>query len=94
MTRLDGKHYVLDGIDGRDKRVTVKANDNVVNIYYALDEKGAGPDPNKPDQIPDKYQITFTYTASANGKDVYKRQGERCPQQREGRFTILIVILP
>ena len=68
VTRLDGKHYVLDGIDGRDKRVTVKANDNVVNIYYALDEKGAGPDPNKPDQIPDKYQITFTYTASANGK--------------------------
>jgi len=68
VTRLDGKHYVLDGIDGRDKRVTVKANDNVVNIYYALDEKGVGPDPNKPDQIPDKYQITFTYTASANGK--------------------------
>ena len=68
MTRLEGKHYVLDGIDGRDKRVTVKANDNVVNIYYALDEKGVGPDPNKPDQIPDKYQITFTYTASANGK--------------------------
>ena len=68
MNRADGKHYVLDKIVGKDKVVSENAEDNVVNIYYALDEKGAGPDPNKPDQIPDKYQITFTYTASANGK--------------------------
>ena len=46
MNRADGKHYVLDKIVGKDKVVSENAEDNVVNIYYALDEKGAGPDPN------------------------------------------------
>ena len=89
MNRADGKHYVLDKIVGKDKVVSENAEDNVVNIYYALDEKGAGPDPNKPDQIPDKYQITFTYTASANGK-VEGRLEEVVTREKEadGSFSM------
>ena len=68
VTWVDGKHYALDKIIGKDKVVSENADDNIVNIYYALDEIGTGPDPDKPDQIPDKYQITFTYTADTNGK--------------------------
>ena len=67
VTHTDGKHYVLDRIEGKDKKVTVNPTENIVNIYYALDEKGTGTDPNKPDNIPDKYQITFTYVAGENG---------------------------
>ena len=67
VTHTDGKHYVLDRIEGKEKKVTVNPAENIVNIYYALDEKGTGTDPNKPDNIPDKYQITFTYVAGENG---------------------------
>ena len=64
----NNNNYVLEYINGADNKVTVEPELNIVNIYYALDEIGTGPDPDKPDQIPDKYQITFTYTADTNGK--------------------------
>ena len=60
------KNYVLDRVEGAGKKVTAVAADNVVNVYYDLDEIGEN-DPKKPDGIADKYQITFTYTSGANG---------------------------
>ena len=64
----NNNNYVLEYINGADNKVTIEPELNIVNIYYALDEKGTGPDPDKPDQIPDKYQVSFTYIADINGK--------------------------
>ena len=66
----NGKHYVLDDIVGKDNLVTIKKEDNIVRVYYALDELGTNPeDPTKPkpDGTPDKYQIVFTYEAEDHG---------------------------
>ncbi len=67
----NGKHYVLDDIVGKDNLVTVIKDNNIVKVYYALDELGTNPEnptnPNKPDGIADKYQIVFTYVADDHG---------------------------
>ena len=60
------KNYVLDRVEGAGKKVTAVAADNVVKVYYDLDETGEN-DPKKPDGIADKYQITFTYKSGPNG---------------------------
>ncbi len=58
----NGQNYVLVNTVGADNKVTADAEQNKVHIYYSLDEVGTDPiDPNKPDQIPDKYQVVFTY---------------------------------
>ena len=63
---FNGKHYVLERIEGADKQVGLNPDENIVNVYYSMDEIGE-PDPDEPDNIPDKYQITFTYvSADAN----------------------------
>ena len=66
-------NYVLDRIVkgnelGTDHAaiVTVDATQNTVDVYYALDEIGEL-DPEKPDGIPDKYQVVFTYVAEDHG---------------------------
>ena len=65
-SEFNGKHYVLERIEGADKQVGLDPDENIVNVYYSMDEIGE-PDPDKPDNIPDKYQITFTYvSADAN----------------------------
>ena len=68
----NGHHYALDHIDGDGKKVSLITLDNVVNVYYGIDEKGeTNPEdsgkPTNPDGIPDRYQVTFTYRAGANG---------------------------
>ena len=63
-------NYVLETIEKTgDGTVTTTAANNIVNIYYTLDEEGTDPEnPDEPgDKIPDKYQITITYVAGANG---------------------------
>ena len=65
-SEFNGKHYVLERIEGADKQVGLNPDENIVNVYYSMDEIGE-PDPDEPDNIPDKYQITFTYvSADAN----------------------------
>ena len=65
-SEFNGKHYVLERIEGVDKQVGFNPDENIVNVYYSMDEIGE-PDPDEPDNIPDKYQITFTYvSADAN----------------------------
>ena len=68
-------NYVLDrnGIVkgnelGENKAAVVTAHENLnkVDVYYALDEIGE-PHPEKPDGIPDKYQVVFTYVAENHG---------------------------
>ena len=36
----NGHHYALDHIDGDGKKVSLITLDNVVNVYYGIDEKG------------------------------------------------------
>ena len=65
-SEFNGKHYVLVRIEGADKQVGLDPDENIVNVYYSIDVIGKE-DPDKPDNIPDKYQITFTYvTADAD----------------------------
>ena len=65
-SEFNGKLYVLERIEGADKQVGFNPDENIVNVYYSMDEIGE-PDPDEPDNIPDKYQITFTYvSADAN----------------------------
>ena len=35
----NGHHYALDHIDGDGKKVSLITLDNVVNVYYGIDEK-------------------------------------------------------
>ena len=65
-SEFNGKNYVLVRVEGADKQVGLNPDENIVNVYYSMDEIGE-PDPDEPDNIPDKYQITFTYvSADAN----------------------------
>lgn len=64
-TTYNEKHYVLDRVDGADKTIGTDPTQNIVNVYYTIDEVT---DPNnndngdeKGDGIPDKYQATVTY---------------------------------
>ena len=67
-TEYNGHHYVLERVEGGNKTITTDAADNVVNVYYVLDEKGTDPEnPDNPDEVPDKYQVTVSYEA-VNGR--------------------------
>lgn len=93
---FNGKHYALDRIDGADKLITLVATDNIVNVYYSIDEIGE-PDPEKPDGIPDKYQVTFRYisenpsygTVSGTVKEVVTR-----PKNADGTYNMTAPVHP
>ena len=62
-------NYMLESIVGLDKLVSVNADENIINVYYTKDSNGGETDPNdptnpnKPDGIPDKYQVKVSYKA-------------------------------
>ena len=64
-------NYVLDRVDGEGKTISTNAAANIINVYYALDEKGVDPEdpdnPDNPDGTADKYQVAFTYVAGEHG---------------------------
>ena len=66
--RFEAENY--NGENGKPI-VTPDATKNIVRVYYAIDELGNNPEdptnPNKPDEIPDKYQLVFTYVAEDHG---------------------------
>ena len=62
----NGHHYALDDIENNGVIIGTDPEQNVVKVYYALDEIGEGEDPNEPDGTPDKYQ-TFVVFAAVNG---------------------------
>ncbi|MCM1561091.1 MAG: InlB B-repeat-containing protein [Butyrivibrio sp.] len=59
----NGSNYMLERVEGEGRTIGVDSAQNVVDVYYTLDSIGAGEDPNQPDGIPDKYQVTVTYVA-------------------------------
>ena len=73
-TKWNERTYVFEKIEGATK-VSANADDNILNVYYALDELGetdpeddTKKNPDRADGIPDKYQIEFTYKADENGE--------------------------
>ena len=66
---VNGVNYMLESIVGLDKLVSVNADENIINVYYTKDSNGGETDPNdptnpnKPDGIPDKYQVKVSYKA-------------------------------
>ncbi len=64
-TEYNGKTYTLEKIEKpSDGKITTDSEKNVVNVYYLLDQDGPE---DKPDGIPDSYQIRITYVSGANG---------------------------
>lgn len=59
------KNYTFEKAVG-PKKVGTDNEANLVKVYYVLDEIGVEK-PELPDEIPDKYQIKFTYVNGANG---------------------------
>ena len=60
----NGHHYVRESIENNGLIIGTDPEQNVVKVYYALDEKG-GEDPEDPgDNVPDKYQLVFTYVSA------------------------------
>ena len=59
----ENQNYVFYMIEGEDKTIGTSADENIVDIYYGLDVKGEGEDPDQPDNVPDKYQTTITFVA-------------------------------
>ncbi len=101
-TTWNERTYSFEKIEGATK-VSVNADANILNVYYALDELGetepGNPDkenPNRSDGIPDKYQIAFTYSAEANGmlnvSDTYKEVKTICKVTRDKTTNAIIEI--
>ena len=70
--------YALDKIEGNGVIITEDPDQNVIKVYYGLDEIG-GKDPenpNTPDGVPDKYQTTVMF-AAVNGTVDGKTQAEK-----------------
>ena len=68
----------------------------MVNVYYSMDEIGEI-DPDEPDNIPDKYQVTFQYisenpsygTVSGKVKEVVTR-----PKNADGTYNMTAPVHP
>ena len=95
-SEFNGKHYVLERIIGADKRIGLDPDENIVNVYYSMDEIGEI-DPDEPDNIPDKYQVTFQYisenpsygTVSGKVKEVVTR-----PKNADGTYNMTAPVHP
>ena len=95
-SEFNGKNYVLERIEGADKQVGLDPNENIVNVYYSMDEIGEI-DPDEPDNIPDKYQVTFQYisenpsygTVSGKVKEVVTR-----PKNADGTYNMTAPVHP
>ncbi len=88
-------HYTLDRIDNNPLQVAENGN-NIISVFYATDEIGTN-NPEEPDDIPDKYQVTVTYdvvngTWTEGGVDqksevVTLRDEQQMPSE-EGSVTV------
>ena len=95
-SEFNGKNYVLERIEGADKQVGLDPKENMVNVYYSMDEIGEI-DPDEPDNIPDKYQVTFQYisenpsygTVSGKVKEVVTR-----PKNADGTYNMTAPVHP
>ena len=95
-SEFNGKHYVLERIEGADKQIGLDSKENMVNVYYSMDEIGEI-DPDEPDNIPDKYQVTFQYisedpsygTVSGKVKEVVTR-----PKNADGTYNMTAPVHP
>ena len=95
-SEFNGKNYVLVRIEGADKQVGLDPDENIVNVYYSMDEIGEI-DPDEPDNIPDKYQVTFQYisenpsygTVSGKVKEVVTR-----PKNADGTYNMTASVHP
>ena len=93
---FNGKNYVLERIEGADKQIGLDPKENMVNVYYSMDEIGEI-DPDEPDNIPDKYQVTFQYisenpsygTVSGKVKEVVTR-----PKNADGTYNMTSPVHP
>ncbi len=58
--------YMLEKTENLPLTIGTDSAQNVVKVYYAKDIIGTE-DPDQPDQVPDRFQVTFTYKSSSNG---------------------------
>lgn len=68
-----GNTYLLDHVEGADKVISADTDANVVNVYFDIDSIGTDPnDPDKGDDVPDKYQAVVIYNVENGTVDVHK----------------------
>ena len=64
----DGTHYTFDRVASTSPLSgKIIADDVVVDLVYSKDVIGGEDNPDTPDQIPDKYQVTIEYKAAEGG---------------------------
>ena len=64
----DGTHYTFDRVASTSPLSgKIIADDVVVDLVYSKDVIGGEDNPDTPDQIPDKYQVTIEYNAAEGG---------------------------
>ena len=63
----DDTHYTFDRVASTSSLSGKITADVVVNLVYSKDTIGGEDDPDTPDQIPDKYQVTIEYKAAVGG---------------------------
>ena len=64
----DGTHYTFDRVASTSPLSgKIIADDVVVDLVYSKDVIGGEDNPDTPDQIPDKYQVTVEYKAAEGG---------------------------
>ena len=64
----DGTHYTFDRVASTSPLRGEILDDVVVDLVYSKDVIGGGEDPDTPDQIPDKYQVTILYQSESTEK--------------------------
>ena len=73
----NGKNYILESVDKEGATITAVDDNNVVNVYYTLDAIGTDPEnPDKPDGVADKYQVTLVYVADPEGAGTVSKTKE------------------
>ena len=87
---VDGHHYVL-----RDADYTLTVSnainaENVIDVYYDIDDLG-GTDPENPgDDIPDKYQATVTYQIENGYWGMVQEDGEWTPDTADKTYVLTL----
>lgn len=64
----DGTNYTFDRVASTSPLRGEILDDVVVDLVYSKDVIGGGEDPDTPDQIPDKYQVTILYQSESAEK--------------------------
>ena len=87
--------YILDEAAENVFEGTIAGDGSLVlKLYFAKDTQGGGEDGDKPDNIPDRYQVVFRYVAGDNGTVTGATAETHTFKDEEGNYTLPTPIVP